>query len=355
MRSAKTRTTYRNNLIILCEGSDTEFNYFTEIKNEVLKQAPERFSSIKIVPVESERIKTKNSKRKGKKLLNTKYSELPHYWCLHERSEEEYELYKKQPTRYVRETQLYMEEYGYTEGWAVFDKDIHPDHPAAFELANSIPNLNIAFSSYSFEEWLLAHYERNKHPYSHSECIDGNDLSKKCGSGVKNDCNGEKCLGGRIRAQKFIPDYTKNNKVLFQTTSPKLKNAYINAAWLRHLETKVIYERNPYTNVDLLVKHLLGDENIYEWKKLGEPFNYEGTQLRFSKKENNLHIENIGNKLFIIHKNNIFWCENDWVISSCICKENINLEPKKETIISIANQNSFILLLEGCKYTYIEL
>ena len=35
MRNNKKRSTNKNNIIILCEGTDTEFNYFTELKEYV--------------------------------------------------------------------------------------------------------------------------------------------------------------------------------------------------------------------------------------------------------------------------------------------------------------------------------
>lgn len=152
MRNNKKRSTNKNNIIILCEGTDTEFNYFTELKEYVEQTAPKRFLNIKVVPGQSEIIKSKNPKRNKKRKLKEDTKTLPHYWCLYERSEEEYEIYKRQPTRYIREVQLYMEDYGFTEGWAVFDKDVHPDHEFAFQLADALTNVHIAFSSYCFEE-----------------------------------------------------------------------------------------------------------------------------------------------------------------------------------------------------------
>ena len=59
MRNNKKRSTNKNNIIILCEGTDTEFNYFTELKEYVEQTAPERFLNIKVVPGQSEIIKSK--------------------------------------------------------------------------------------------------------------------------------------------------------------------------------------------------------------------------------------------------------------------------------------------------------
>lgn len=166
------RTTHKNNIVILCEGSDTEVKYFCDLKSYVEELHPDSFSDIKILPVADEIIREKKGSRRKKTLrqpIPSLHSD-KHYWCKWEHTDEEYELYKAQPTRYVRETQLYMEEDGYVEGWAVFDKDTFTDHQTAFKLAEEIEGLHIAFSSHCFEEWLLLHFERNPHLFSASVC-----------------------------------------------------------------------------------------------------------------------------------------------------------------------------------------
>lgn len=231
------RKTNQNNLVILCEGTETEFTYFTEAKQFVEDHYPHRFSKIKIVPVHSERIMKKNPKRKSIGPLKKADATPWHYYCMEETSEEEYNKYKAQPVRYVRETQLYMEREGYNEGWAVFDREGHPAHPGAFALANSVPNLHIAFSSYSFEEWFLVHFEKNKTAF------------QSAGSLIE-----------RLRLKNYIPDYTKNMKGLFRKyTLPMKEKAFTYAAWTRTLSPDAaIYERNPYTDVDRLMERLLG-------------------------------------------------------------------------------------------------
>lgn len=106
--------TCKNNLIVLCEGTDTEYNYFINAKEYVERNYPDRFAKIKVVPTHSEIIQTKNPKRKETRSLKVT-TDLPHYGCLEEHSVEEYERYKQQPTRYVRETQLYLEDEGFME------------------------------------------------------------------------------------------------------------------------------------------------------------------------------------------------------------------------------------------------
>lgn len=204
------RTTNKNNIVILCEGSDTEVKYFKDLKEYVERNYPDRLSDIKIVPVNNEIIQKKNKKKGGKPLLPAqRVLSSKHYWSKWEHSDEEYEIYKAQPTRYVRETQLFMEEDGYVEGWAVFDKDTFTNHAHAFALADSISGLHIAFSSYCFEEWILLHFERNSKAFISSVCKD-NDKDRGCGTKVLLDCHGTICLGGYIRERGHIADYAKN-------------------------------------------------------------------------------------------------------------------------------------------------
>lgn len=284
------RTTNKNNIIILCEGTETEVKYFEDIRDFVNTNAPSRFSDIRIVPIVEDVISVKNSKRKPRTLrpsLECRYYEKA------EQSADIYNKYKAQPIRYVREVQLFMEEDGYMEGWAVFDKDTFSHHKEAFSLAESVEGLNIAFSSYSFEEWFLAHFERNSHPFDASVCKDSNDKDKGCGTGVFDDCNGAICLAGRLRECKYIPDYAKSQESIFENyTLSHLEQCYVNAAWMRSLSIGPIYQRNPYTDVDLLVKNLLDDVRVHHWHDLNETFEYCRCMISVNYTNGNLTINN---------------------------------------------------------------
>ena len=100
---------------------------------------------------------SKHKTRRKKRLLR-KIEETP--------SEETYqpeEKYKAVPIRYVREAQEGLEDGVYESTWAVFDKDYHPEHKEAFKLAKQEIDenkVNIAFSSISFEQWILLHFEK---------------------------------------------------------------------------------------------------------------------------------------------------------------------------------------------------
>lgn len=343
-------------MIVLCEGTDTEYNYFINAKEYVERNYPDRFAKIKVVPTHSEIIQTKNPKRKETRSLKVT-TDLPHYWCLEEHSVEEYERYKQQPTRYVRETQLYLEDEGFMEGWAVFDKDVHPDHANAFALAAAVPGLHIAFSSYSFEEWLLMHFERKLYAYERSECMLTNHHSKKCGTGVPDDCRGTICLGGYLREQKYIPDYSKSKKELFEAyTLPRLDAVFINAAWTRNLGDGAIYSRNPYTDIDVLIARLLNKQELYEWKNKDKIFDYAGTRLMVIITACNLMIKNCGARSCIITPQCFFFSEEYGLNSTSIISKKLIIEPDMTSeTIAIPLHFDFLLIKEGNRHLFIAL
>lgn len=294
----------KNNIVIVCEGTETEYDYFTGLKNYLGDSG--KYYTIKIVPTKDpEGIQGGNRQRKNRK-LNGDRDTLRYYEQVEE-SRELYDKYHKQPTRYVREAQLFLKDNIYTEAWAVFDNDAFPDLENAFKLASTDDNLNIAYSSISFEEWLLHHFERNAKVFDRSECkTDG----KSIGCNKDKGCRGEHCIAGRLRAQGYLPDYKKNNKEdkkkdredFFIQTRSHLEQARINAAWLRHLQDGPIYERNPYTDVDKLVARMLEVHTDYEWIRLGEVFTYMGAKIKVTKDEDGVRIHIDGDCLLAKEK-----------------------------------------------------
>ena len=282
----------KNNIVIVCEGTETEYDYFTGLKNYLGDSG--KYYTIKIVPTKDpEGIQGGNRQRKNRK-LNGDRDTLRYYEQVEE-SRELYNKYHKQPTRYVREAQLFLKDNIYTEAWAVFDNDDFPDLENAFKLASTDDKLNIAYSSISFEEWLLHHFERNAKVFDRSECkVD--DKSIDCNK--DKGCRGEHCIAGRLRTQGYLPYYKKNNKDdkkkdredFFTQTRSHLEQARINAAWLRHLQDAPIYERNPYTDVDRLVSRLLGLDKEYVWVRLGEEFKYNGATILVEKENDEVRI-----------------------------------------------------------------
>jgi len=248
----------QHTILIICEGERSEPNYFKAIREEVQKQKIWTSGvEIEIRPkplIDKEEISVPDfhkKRRRRKKILKTL---VPNDLSLNIE-----EKYKAVPVRYVREAQQGLDDDTFDEVWAVFDKDYHPRHKEAFQLANTPYNgnkVNVAFSSISFEQWFLLHFERNTTPFLKSECKE----KKKpidCGMGKHtNDCGGKTCVAGYLRKYGYLPAYAKKVPI-YSLLSSKTKTALLNASWLRQRVKGEIYTLNPYTDVDILVKRLL--------------------------------------------------------------------------------------------------
>ncbi|MCK5683300.1 RloB domain-containing protein [bacterium] len=119
------------------------------------------------------------------------------------------------------------------EVWAVFDKDGYTQHAVAFAKAKA-KGVNIAFSSISFETWILLHFKYTTREFRKSE-----DVIK-------------------YMKDNGYMDYDKTDCENFNKTKNKIDTAIQNAKRLRtHQKTgnigSTIYNWNPYTNVDELL------------------------------------------------------------------------------------------------------
>lgn len=286
------RKTQDNNLVIVCEGTRTEPNYFREIRDYVQCRYPGKYSVIRVVPGKEALPKVKNAVRPKRALR----SDNPYrYFEMEEQNASLYQQYKKEPVRFVREVQLFVQTKGFTRGWAVFDYDNRPQQnlSEAFDLVKANPSLSIAFSSYSFEEWILFHFEQNPTAFFESECKDINNKSVQCGLHCSpDDCHGSKCLAGRIRECQYIPGYSKEMQGLFANyLFPLLDNAFFNSAWIRSERTPV-FSQNPVTTVDALVGEIL-DLPLYRRISSGDSFSINGTDFQLSITTVGISLKNI--------------------------------------------------------------
>lgn len=341
MRQAQKRS-FKNSLVIVCEGTETEYKYFEELASIVRRDQPNRFSRIKVVPTPEEKAATDARRSSYKRKMRNTTHPLFLYHVKEEKSAMEYALNCAQPARYVRETQLFMIEDGYSDGWAVFDKDIHTGHKRAWELAAQMPRLRIAFSSYSFEEWILCHFERNCHAYHHSLC-----KRQDCGIQHKG-CQGRKCLIGRIREKKYIPDFVKSIERLFSNVLAKqLDIAYVNAAWLRSLNKNIIpYQQNPYTNVDELVLQLLDIQERFEWVKIGEVFEYEGCKFVLLINKGEILLAYDGTVSLVITPDRFRYCTAEGKTISPVATTNLVFTPDVNEKHVLIDKSQRYLLLE---------
>lgn len=297
------------NIVIVCEGSTTEYNYILEVCDYAKALGKLPFTNFVILPANEKPISRNPNRKKQRRHLMGDKDEYTYYskkdTC------ENYEKYRGQPTRYLREAQLFIEEDGYVEGWAIYDKDKHTDHSGAAELLGNDSRLNVAFSSYSFEEWLLCHFERNLTPFAKSDCCDDADRSCMCGcdNSEANNCNGAICIAGRLRKQRFIPDFVKTKTDLFKTYSLTREGILselplVNAAWMRHKQKgHCRFESNPYTDVDMLLLRLLDDPRSFKWVAAGEALQLPIGEIAISKKDKIIEIANICGRSVLLPKN----------------------------------------------------
>lgn len=345
----------KDSLVIVCEGTDTEYLYFSDVAKIVRAEQSERFGAIRVVPTPKEYKEMAIARQAYKRRMRPDGSGSSHpewlYYVKEDHSQEEYDFYKAYPTRYVREAQLFLEDGEYTEAWVVYDKDVHPGHKRALELANMDSRLHIAYSAYSFEEWILCHFERNSHPYRHSICENG-----ICG--INNArCMGHDCLIGRIRQKEYIRDLKKNSKDIYaKYLCARFKQALINVAWLRYIgrchEKELcmkLYQRNPYTTIDTLMKYLMGVSEQYEWHSLNDYFDFEKDQFLVKIEEDFLIICLKGNGTHPLNDNRLFYCDGGGNRTSPLLQGPFCLHSKQTEIRLKVNKGERFIRLEEPK------
>lgn len=153
--------------------------------------------------------------------------------------------------------------------WVVFDKDGYAKHKEAFELAKE-NNINVAFSSISFETWVLLHFERSNISFAKS----ANIIDEKF---YKNDT--------------YLDNYAKSGDYnVYPYIEDKTKEAFKNTSWLRNWLSSAnpnytVYEVNPYTDVDFLVKKLLLDDFVYEFRLLGQNLKFNDIEIAVNNRD----------------------------------------------------------------------
>lgn len=244
-------------LFIACEGTSSEYQYFESWAqtDEVLNF----FERVDVYPDENEdRPKTTP-----------------------------YQLYEK--------AKKVIEDGSANFAWIVFDKDNHPRLPETFNDA-AASGVKIAFSSRSFEEWVLMHFQKNNTTFNATECKGAAGKPINCGSAVVPNCAPVNCLTGHIRRQNFIPDYSKKKMFdLFTAINQRTEIAVVNAAWLRFQVTAsvntaqpALQTLNPYTDVDQLIFKLHDRLDKIEWGSSGTDISLNNWTINASLANGNI-------------------------------------------------------------------
>jgi hypothetical protein len=238
MARIKRRVIIKPVLFIACEGTSSEYQYFESWAQT--DEALNFFERIDVYPDENE----------------DKPKTTP------------YQLYEK--------AKKVIEDGSANFAWIVFDKDNHPRLAETFNDA-AAAGVKIAFSSRSFEEWVLMHFQKINTSFNATECKDATGKPTNCGSPVVPNCAPVNCLTGHIRRQNFIPSYSKKKAFdLFTAINHRTEIAFVNAAWLRfqvnaslNATQPALHTLNPYTDVDQLIFKLHYRTDKIEWGTSG--------------------------------------------------------------------------------------
>ena len=376
-------------ILIIAEGENTEPFYFKAIEEIFLKSKEDLKINLtlRIISEIAQPSKKKSHNPKHKTIRKSRQIEDEisgnFVRILMNGQEIEEELskiepkYKSQPQRFVRRAQIEMQDNTYNEAWAVFDYDMRNiSHiKDAFKIANNdlLGKVKIAYSSIAFEHWILLHYERNLTAFNKSECreIIGKGAKKRkvllncCSisdnSPHKDDCGGLKCVGGYLRSMKYYLECSKDDKKIFYTHLDKLSIAFFNASWLRFkmkitepLTEKSTLDANPFTNVDLMVKQILGELSefksicniVYRWILLDSRVKIKGYLVLVGKLSNNLKvtITNQTNQTQILQESFIE-IKNNNIDTIQNLGERTKLDANETVEIDIIIRTGFVFLL----------
>jgi hypothetical protein len=191
----------RTTVLIVCEGRETEPNYFDRLKRE---ECVKKHFAIKV-----KRGKGGSRQQVAQFAIERK-----------ENAGDEFD-----------------------EVWCVMDVE-HPDGLDDMRAASTSLESNhiqTALSNPAFEVWLLAHFEKTGHGFLHGDAVVAR-LNKRW-------------------QEHFSADYDKSDGQVYCRLVNRLDQAMANAKWVRdeHHSGRSVIDSNSSTDVDLLVGRLLGE------------------------------------------------------------------------------------------------
>lgn len=249
-------------IYIICEGRNTEPIYLERIKEEVEE---DNYLAISIYPDKSD----KNS--------------------------------KSDPIGLIKEA--IENKFNYDEIYVVYDKDGYTKHAEASALLEEHSDkIRLVFSSISFETWILMHFERCSNSFPKSSDI----INKKF-----------------VHGSSYLSTYEKKGAFdLYPLIKENTKIALINAAWLRHIQasslgTIPLYDVNPYTDVDFLVKRLFEIREQYCFLSHENHVDIELIHFSFSIDEDKLFLTVVNSRQISFTTNQLEFCKDqDFDISA---------------------------------------
>jgi len=306
-------------VLIVSEGSNTEPSYFESLKkylNENYEDLYPNGIDFTIFPYSPEKLELIEAEDENDLFVRRRGNRpiIQPAVIINEDIEDQY---KSEPLRWVRYAQKEAEGAGYDQVWAVFDYDNRPDKTIEKTLKLSkkrdgdYPNIGIAYSSYSFEYWLVLHYELFIKNLEKSECKDEDKNSILCGTNVnQNDCQGSKCLSGYLsNKDQNLRGIIKSKKSTFPYVEQHIFKACIRAEYILNLPEntgKKLYEKKPVTTVNKLITSLITTFPKITWSYDGK-INFGNYEINSSINQNSLllNLETNGKETILIKKNMI--------------------------------------------------
>jgi len=216
---------------------------------------------------------------------------------------------KTDPVHMVKEAK--KNKSSFDEIWVVFDKDRERDflNQSAIALATK-SKIKIAFSSISFEHWLILHFEKCSHPFERSDC---ESRSTRLAP-IVCVCNGTTCAKTYLKQPARYPAFEKGKSLLYDDLKSRNFTAIENAAWIRKEKSPYtdIHLLNPYTDVDNLLTELLNLKQVI-YLSIGNTFNFEGVDISILNHQRNVNtvtvtltINNQGANVFPMNNQQLF-------------------------------------------------
>ena len=203
----------------------------------------------------------------------------------------------------------------YNEVWVLFDNDNHPARKEAFDLAkrerDNGGKLNIAYSSWSFEYFLLQHFEFLYHSFHRTEhrihddicnCCTANSQKGAC-NGILDDPNLPACISGYARKQGYWIDSKDGNIFgIIPNIWKGICNAYhvkwqtIFNDWRIEEDKRLsIYDQNPYLDTYRIILRLMNVRELDYYNSIETK-----DKLNIKIVGSDLVIHNGSNKSYII-------------------------------------------------------
>lgn len=338
-RKSENSRTSQYVLKVVCEGEKTEPLFFTSLFEQYFSGKEIVASTVPQprIPEDNDDVSRERGGYRGRKRVTA--SSLV---------DNEPVIKGQPPLKWVRHARYLLQEEGVNEAWAAFDKDNHPACEQAFREAEELidgKRVHIAFSSRSFEYYLLLHFEYLYHSFQETEC---NSKTKICGTDLDDaaNCHGETCINGYARSKGYWNE-TKTSESTYPLAKDHLLKGIANAIRLRaesnSTEQTPIYMRNPYTDADKLVGRVIGVDPVDKDTEYHHVSG--GDDFIVSYSEGELNIRNNNDRLLLLTPRMVVIYNTDTYAEEFPLEHNAIIQPGARFSLRVSISESCVLMI----------